>query len=81
MIFHTVSIVLKHYIPGLDRDMTINTGDFILLIKKWFDIMNLSNMYSEILTKKTIWLTSRSIKNISQKIIQMFSSMRVLNKF
>jgi len=34
---HSIGRALKHYLPRTDKNMAINTGDFILLINKWFD--------------------------------------------
>lgn len=80
LLSHTVGTALKHYSPGFDKHLASNTGEFILLINKWFDIMNSSNVCAAIPTKRPFGLHIEEQKNILQNVIKTFSSMRVLPK-
>jgi len=77
---HSTGTALKHYLPGTDKNMAVNTGDFILLINKWFDVMNSSNACAAIPTKRPFGLHLEEQKTILQKVIKVFSNMRVMSK-
>lgn len=77
---HSIGTALKHYLPGTDKNMAVDTGDFILLVNKWFDVMNSSNVCAAIPTKRPFGLHLEEQKNILQEVIKVFLNMRVMSK-
>jgi len=75
---HSIGTALKHYLPGTDKNMAVNTSDFILLVNKWFDVMNSSNVCAAIPTKRPFGLHLEEQKNILQEVIKVFLNMRVM---
>lgn len=70
---HSIGTALKHYLPGTDTNMAMNTSDFILLINKWFDVMNSSNGCAAILTKRPYMAyTWKNKKNITKRYFKYF---------
>ena len=49
LISRTVGTALLHYKPGGDEKLAVDTGNFILLMNEWFDLMNVyTTKYSKI---------------------------------
>lgn len=77
---HTTATALKRYLPGSNKELARNVGDFFDLISKWFDIMNSYTPSAKVITKVPFGRNLQDQMEILNEIKQTFKTMRVISK-
>jgi hypothetical protein len=81
LISQTVGTALIHYQPGEDKKLAVDTGNFILLMSEWFDLMNVYTPELSIPSKTAYGLKDLQAQNeLLAKVRDVVSGMRCQGK-
>lgn len=77
---NTTATALKRYLPGEDKELAKNVGDFFQMINIWFDILNSYSPSASVQTKRPYGTNFENQNQILNTAIETFKSMRVISK-
>lgn len=80
LLSHTTATALLHYKPGANQKLAIDTGNFINLTNKWFDIMNSYAKLNKIDYKSGYGVCLTKQDEILHEMYETVKHMRVIGK-